>query len=113
MKVFYIVAGLSAFCVTEAATESTITCSACPPPSSMNEVITRSAVTTSSCSGASFTIISSQSGMSSSAVAPTGTSTATVTGIVPVSAGNRNIAVGMAGILTIAAVASYLVQKEF
>ncbi|KAK4060764.1 uncharacterized protein Triagg1_10607 [Trichoderma aggressivum f. europaeum] len=59
----------------------------------MNDIVTRSAVTTPSCSGASFTIISSQSGMSSSAVTPTGTSTATVTGIVPVSAGNRNVAV--------------------
>ncbi|KAL7800723.1 hypothetical protein V8C43DRAFT_302739 [Trichoderma afarasin] len=80
MKFSYIVAGLSALYGAEAATESTITCSACPPPSSMNDIVTRSAVTTPSCSGASFTIISSQPGTSSTAVAPTGTSTATGTG---------------------------------
>ncbi|KAL6788026.1 hypothetical protein J3E68DRAFT_444694 [Trichoderma sp. SZMC 28012] len=109
MKFSYIVVGLSALYGAEAATESTITCSACPPPSSMNDIVTRSAATTPSCSGASFTIISSQPGTSSTAVAPTGTSTAIGTGTVPVSGGNRNIAAGMAGVLAIAAVASYLI----
>ncbi|KAL6689656.1 hypothetical protein J3F84DRAFT_278163 [Trichoderma pleuroticola] len=110
MKLFYIVAGLSTLYGAEAATESTITCSACPPPSSVNDIVTRSAATiTPSCSAASFTIISSQPGMSSSAIAPTGTSTATVTGIVPVSVGNRNIAAGITGVLAVAAVTSYFI----
>ncbi|KAL7916989.1 hypothetical protein ACQKWADRAFT_325012 [Trichoderma austrokoningii] len=107
MKFSYIVAGLSAFYGVEGATESTITCSACPPPSSTNDVVTRSAVATPSCSGASFTIIPNKSGTGSNAVEPTGSGTATSTSGLPVAAGNRNVA-GIAGVLAIAAVAPYL-----
>lgn len=92
----------------EAATESTITCSACPSPSSTNDIVTRSAVTTPSCSGASFTIIHNEPRTSSGTVGPTGTSTVIPTSVVPVAAGNRNVPAGMAGALVVAAVAPYL-----
>ncbi|KAM0444328.1 hypothetical protein ACHAPV_010325 [Trichoderma viride] len=107
MKFSYIVAGLSALYGVEAATESTITCSSCTPPSSTNDIVTRSAVPTPSCSGASFTIIPNKSGAGSSAVEPTGSGTAAPTATVPVGAGNRNVA-GLAGVFVIAAVAPYL-----
>ncbi|KAK1249597.1 hypothetical protein MKX08_009600 [Trichoderma sp. CBMAI-0020] len=107
MKLSYIVAGLSALYGVEAATESTITCSACPPPSSMNDIVTRSAIATPSCSGASFTIISNKSGPGSSAVEPTSSRTPTPTTGLPVAAGNRHVA-GIAGVLVIAVVAPYL-----
>ncbi|EHK50781.1 uncharacterized protein TrAtP1_005219 [Trichoderma atroviride] len=107
MKLFYLVAGLSAIYGVEAATESTITCSACQPPSSTNDIVTRSAVATPSCSGASFTIIPNKTGAGSSAIEPTGSGTATPTAVVPVAAGSRNVA-GIAGVLVIAAVAPYL-----
>ncbi|KAM0517307.1 hypothetical protein ACHAPE_004837 [Trichoderma viride] len=107
MKLSYIVAGLSACYAVEAATESTITCSSCPPPSSTNDIVTRSAVATPSCSGPSFTIIPDKSGTGSSAVEPTGSGTATPTTGLPVAAGNRNVA-GIAGVVIIAAVAPYL-----
>ncbi|KAL7902866.1 hypothetical protein HDV64DRAFT_237455, partial [Trichoderma sp. TUCIM 5745] len=107
MKIFYIVACLSALHGVKAATESTITCSACQPPSSTNDIVTRSAVATPSCSGPSFTIIPDKSGTGSSAVQSTGSGTATPTANLPVGAGNRNVA-GIAGVFVLAAVASSL-----
>lgn len=71
--------------------------------------MTRSAVATPSCSGASFTIIPNKPGTSSGAIAPTGDGTNTPTGVVPVAAGNKNFATGIAGVLVVAAVVPYLI----